>query len=117
MKPLIYLASPYTHPNPIIQEGRAATAARVAGELIKRGHHVFSPIAHGHTIEQHCNISGSWWQWHNLSLLMLGRCDELWICTIDGFGDSLGVNSEVARAKELSLPIKMIDPDTFEVTE
>lgn len=114
---LIYLASPYTHPMPDVQHERAATAARVAGEMIKLGYHVFSPIAHGHTIVQHCNISGSWWQWHNLSLLMLSRCNELWICTIDGFGDSIGVNYEVGKAEEMGIPIKMIDPETLEVTK
>ena len=47
---MIYLASPYSHPDPAVMEQRFETACRVAGWLMARGEIVFCPIAMSHSV-------------------------------------------------------------------
>lgn len=47
---MIYLASPYSHPDPAVEELRFEAACEAACKLMQQGHHVFSPIAHTHPV-------------------------------------------------------------------
>ena len=40
---------------------------------------------------------------------MLQRCDELIVLTLTGWETSRGVQAEIAFAKEINLPIKMME--------
>ncbi len=46
----IYLMTPYSHLDDFIRKWRAEMACLAAGILMKRGHTVFSPIAHSHGV-------------------------------------------------------------------
>lgn len=59
---MIYLASPYSHPEPRIKEARF----RAAAQLFKRGHLVFCPIAMSHPLAVYGNMDGSWETWAGL---------------------------------------------------
>jgi len=48
--PLIYLASPFSHPDPAVREQRFEAACRAAADLIRQGKSIFSPIAHSYGI-------------------------------------------------------------------
>ena len=50
---MIYLASPFTHPDPIVRQARLEAACRVAAELTRQGKTVFSPIAHSCAIARY----------------------------------------------------------------
>jgi hypothetical protein len=43
---MIYLASPYSHPDRAVREERFRGACRATAALLRSGHAVFSPIAH-----------------------------------------------------------------------
>ena len=45
---MIYLASPYSHPDPSVREQRFQNACRIAAELMRSGRIVYSPVAHSH---------------------------------------------------------------------
>ena len=47
---MIYLASPYSHPDATVREARFQAACRATASLIRAGHEVFSPIAHSHPL-------------------------------------------------------------------
>jgi hypothetical protein len=47
---MIYLASPYSHPDPAVREARFREACRAAAKLMRLGQPAFSPIVHGHPI-------------------------------------------------------------------
>lgn len=53
----IYLATPYSHPDPKVREWRFENINSFAADLMKCGHVVFSPISHSHPISQHLGNS------------------------------------------------------------
>ena len=56
---MIYLASPYSDPDPIVREKRFAAACLAAASLIGSGEAVFSPIVHGHPLV-HYGLPADW---------------------------------------------------------
>ena len=72
---MIYLASPYSHPDTAVRELRFREACRAAAELIRRGHAVFSPIAHGHSISL-AGLPTGWAFWEPFDRLMLQLSEE-----------------------------------------
>ncbi len=101
---MIYLASPYSHPDPAVREHRYREACRSAARLMRAGHHVFSPIAHSHGIAEH-GVPGDWAYWESLDRHLLKMCDEMGVLMLDGWYESKGVQAEIRIARELGKPI------------
>lgn len=109
-KPLIYLASPYTHPLQIIMNSRFDLVVEAAAGLVKQGHLVFSPIAHSHPMAEY-GVKTSFEDWVEFDFRMLEACDELWVLKIAGHRESIGVAAEIEDALQSNKPVKFI---TFE---
>lgn len=105
-KRLTYLASPYTHPDPQIEEQRFKTVCVAAGILMNQGMFVFSPIAHCHSIANSVNLPKSYDYWKDYCELTLGQCNELIVLTIDGWEESKGIREEIKFAAKSGIPIK-----------
>ena len=56
---MIYLASPYWDPAPIVRHQRYRAACRATLELMRSGTTVFSPVVYGHPLMQF-GASGDW---------------------------------------------------------
>jgi len=92
---LIYLAGPYTHPDPSENTNWAIRTANMlwdAGFLVYVPHlthlwHVVSPKPHD--------------EWLTMGKEMVRRCDAVFRLT----GESKGADEEVALAKELGIPV------------
>jgi len=106
---LIYLASPYSHPDKQVREQRFQAACQQAATMMKAGELVFSPIAHTHPIAAF-GLPGDWAFWQRYDRMMLSRCDELAVLPLDGWQKSIGVQAEIAIAKTLKLPVRFIMP-------
>ena len=106
---MIYLASPYSHPDPAIREARFQVACQTAAELIRIGEVVFSPIAHSHPIAAY-GLPSDWRFWERHDLEHLARCDEVVVLTLDGWRDSEGVQREIRIARGLRKPLRYLDP-------
>jgi len=104
---MIYLASPYSHPDAAVRQQRFESACRAAAELIRRGHVVFSPIAHSHGIAQH-GLPVDWDFWEAQDRRLLAACDELWVLTLDGWRESRGVQAEIAIARAAGKPVRFV---------
>ena len=102
---LIYLASPYSHEYPGIREKRFKEVCMIAGNLIKAGYQVFSPIAHTHPIAIHASLELDFNTWIKLDTLMLKKSDFLVIALMDGWVKSTGVRKEIKIAGELGKPV------------
>jgi nucleoside 2-deoxyribosyltransferase len=107
---MIYLASPYSHPDAAVREMRFRDACRAAAKLMRLGHTVFSPIAHGHCICTH-GLPTDWRFWEPFDRHHLERCDEVVVLTLDGWDASAGVQAEIRIAIELGKPVRYIEPD------
>lgn len=108
---MIYLASPYTHPNPKVREARAADAARVSAILMKGSRHVCSPIAHTHAIAVAGGLLKGWEFWKPYDTWFIKRVDEVWVLMIDGWRESRGVTEEIGMARELGKPLRFVDAE------
>ena len=110
---MIYLASPYTHPDPAVREQRFEAACRAAAALTRAGHIVFSPVAHSHPIAQY-GLPTDWGYWERTDRAFLERCDLLVVLMLDGWRESRGVAEEIGLAHGLGLPVRYLLPDRLE---
>lgn len=83
---MIYLASPYSHPDADVRVQRFDDVCRAAATLMRAGIVVFSPIAHSHPIAQF-GMPTNWEFWSHLDREFLARCDMLAVLTLPGWGE------------------------------
>lgn len=106
---MIYLASPYSHPNSAVRESRFRRVCKAAAGLIAGGCNVFSPIAHSHPIEKYGELPPDV-DWIRMDEEHMERCDSLYILMLDGWKKSIGVAAEIKMAKKFGIPIVYLDP-------
>lgn len=109
--PFIYLACPYTSPEPETRQTRVEVASVVAAQLALAGKAVYSPITHGHPMAQHLpsclGTDHDFWMQHCLPIL--AAADELWVLPLRGWDSSRGLAEEWAFAQDHGIPVKVID--------
>ena len=105
-----YLASPYTHADPAVREGRFRAACLVASKMMLVGEVTFSPIAHSHPIEVESGVvsDGEFWKRQDEPYLM--ACTKLAVLMIPGWKESRGVQHEIDVATKRGIPIEYIQP-------
>lgn len=106
--PLLYLACPYSHPDPVVREARCAAAGKAAAYLMRQGYAVFSPINHGHAIAAHGDAGTDFQAWAGVDLAILDTCDALVALCLPGLSESKGVWREIAAAKDGGLPVNAL---------
>lgn len=118
MKPLVYLAAPYSDPMAAIRLGRVEAINRAAGQLFAHGWHVFSPISHSHPIIEACDLRSDWESWRDYDLAMLSLCSAMVVYQLDGWTASQGVAAEVMHATVAGIPVHWWQPgsDAPEIT-
>jgi len=105
---ITYLACPYSHASKQVREDRFAAVNLAAGHLMRRGRFVFSPISHTHPIAMACELPFGFDYWEAYDKAILDHCCDVVVLTLDGWEDSVGVQAEIAYAKELGLPTTMM---------
>jgi nucleoside 2-deoxyribosyltransferase len=111
---MIYLASPYSAPDPAVREQRFRDTCRATAALLQAGHAVFSPIAHSHALAEHHGLPTDWTFWERTNREHLLRCDEVVVLLLDGWRSSAGVQAEIRIARELGKPIRLVEPSLRE---
>ena len=102
---LVYLAVPYSSPDPAVREHRFHLVNQAAAALMRQGIHVFSPISHTHPILTEGELPTGFDYWEEYDRAMLGACCALVVLAIEGWNRSVGVAREIEIAKEMGLPI------------
>lgn len=97
----IYLASPYTHPNPEERQVRYRAALDCAAWMMKNRLWVFAPIVHCHEMAMHHGLPGDALYWRAYDDVMLESAASLCVLAVDGWRESEGVGHERRRAAEL----------------
>jgi hypothetical protein len=103
---MIYLASPYTHPDPDVVAQRVLETQRNAVALwVEHNVFVFSPIMHWHhaAVEQDLPTDAESWQGYNEHMMRF--CEAVYVLCLDGWENSKGVAAEIRYAQLLHLPI------------
>ena len=106
MPKVIYLASPYSHPDADVRKYRYEQARDATIWLINKGYRVFSPIVYSHQLAL-AGLASDWQFWSAFDLAMIDRCDVLWILDIDGRQQSIGVEKEREYAMN-KMPIRYV---------
>jgi hypothetical protein len=107
---LIYLASPYSHPNDDVREMNYKIISKIAAEMVSEGHVVLSPISYGHNLLKFCDMPSDWEFWYNFCVTFLLKCDELIVIKMPGWDISRGVLEEIEIAKNHNIKINFIEP-------
>jgi hypothetical protein len=109
---LIYLACPYTHPDPAVRLDRFQQATKAAAVLIRQGHIVFSPITMTHPIDLEMagveNTLGSDF-WVTFDQTFMERCDVFALLPLAGWQDSSGIERELMYFRAAGKPLKILD--------
>lgn len=106
---LIYLASPYCHPELSVIEDRVEKNRLFVIWLIKRGKLIYSPILHNHEMTRDGSIRRGWEHWSDQDALMIYLAHEFWVLRLDGWEESQGVTKELDIAAMLAKPIMFFD--------
>lgn len=109
---MIYLASPYSHPDPDVRADRAARVATVAARLFCSGAKVYCPIAAWHWVALEHDLPKHWVTWRALDFEFLRHATELFVLKLDGWEESVGVSAEIDLAEHMEIPVTYID-ETF----
>lgn len=91
---MIYVASPYSHPEVAVREQRFHDACVATARLLASGQPVFSPIVHGHPLVDQ-GLPTDWPFWERFACNHLQRCDGVVVLTLDGWRESVGVAAEI----------------------
>ncbi len=113
---LLYLACPFTHSSPEIQEYRYRTSCRVAAKLMRHGINVFNPLSHNVPINEYLDgIDDQHSFWMAVDLEILHRSDDVLILGLENWTKSQGVKTEMFEALSLHKPITLIDEEDIEL--
>lgn len=104
IKPIIYLATPYSHECEKVMQLRADMVSEYSARQTKLGYVVFSPITHSHELAKY-GTPTSWAFWSQIDYVFLQHCDYFVRLWVPGVKTSVGVNGEIALCEELGIPI------------
>ena len=110
---MAYIAIPYTDPDKSVIEERVKTLCEVDARLMKQGIFTVSPVLK-HLLFTHAkDLPSDWKYWEEYSYTLLSRCQVMYVVTIQGWEDSIGVQSEIAYCKEMGIKIVYIQNETY----
>lgn len=102
----IYLASPYSHPDPIVRELRFLAVERATHILMKQGLVIFSPIMYTHALANKHKLPFTSGYWAEFNRTMVAGSRELRVLMLPEWKQSLGIGREMNWAQQLNKPIK-----------
>lgn len=108
VKGLIYLASPYSHPEFGVRVQRYISAADAVTRLAKMKLTIFSPIVHWHHIATLNDLPKNFefWQVQNDPIIEVAA--HMMVLGIPGWSHSAGVMHEINLAHRIGTPIEFI---------
>ena len=110
---VVYLACPYTDPNPAVRKARFDAATAVAADLIRAGRIVYSPITMTHPIDMvlagASNTLGSDY-WVAFDEAFMEMCSEMVVVRLNGWERSNGIKREIDYFTDRKKPIRYVDP-------
>uniref|UniRef100_A0A6M3LE83 DUF1937 domain-containing protein n=1 Tax=viral metagenome TaxID=1070528 RepID=A0A6M3LE83_9ZZZZ len=112
-----YLGAPYRHDNDEIRCFRAHLINIVAGNLVKQGRIIYSPITHNHPLAELFDLPKDWEFWRKYDEAFISTSKSLLIVTLPGWLDSEGLAVEAEIAEELGIQVEPLDPLNYGVSQ
>ena len=107
---MIYIASPYSHPEASVRAQRFEEVAKYTAHLINKGRVVYSPIVHNHPLAIRYDLPTAFDFWENYDLCFIDVCDELIVYCMEGWQESNGIKREIQHARNIRRPISFVYP-------
>ncbi len=107
---MIYLATPYGHPDPAVRDARTEQAKVLTAYYVDRGFQIFCPIAYGSSFKPWLPNEISHKGWMTFDLAFLAHCEALWVAEMLGWDVSPGVTEERAVAFARGMQVVRISP-------
>jgi len=118
---MIYLASPYWHEEVKVRLHRTEQTMLIARALLRRKLPIFSPIIHGHALNEgglnfnsqkpaSPDIGFSHQDWLDVDFQYLKVCSMMMIAQIEGWQSSKGVNMEKDFCRVNGIPMVLLSP-------
>lgn len=105
---MIYLASPYSHPDAFVREERYLRAMKVLHGLLEKRIWTFSPIVHCHELKKVAALPFEHKFWLDYDCHILKLCEKLIVLKIEGWETSRGVKMEMDFAAANNIPIEFL---------
>lgn len=101
---MIYIASPYTHPEASVRQVRYNEAMAYTSWLLNKKLWCYSPIVHCHpmAIEHEMPTDAAFWFNYNFSMLRI--CHDLHVLKLEGWDKSVGIAGEIAFFDQMHRP-------------
>lgn len=107
---MIYVASPYSHPDPLVMEERYQQAQQWVGENApKFAELLYSPIVYWHPIAVLHNLPRDAFYWQQVNEDTMRAASSMILLELPDYQSSVGVNLELVLAEELGLQVKRVD--------
>jgi hypothetical protein len=108
-KTIVYLAVPYSHPDPAVRQERFEKVNKVAARLMNEHKlNIFSPISHSHPLAISGQLPTDWSFWGNYDSAFLKVSKKMIVLMLPDWDKSVGLAAELKIAKELGLEIEYI---------
>jgi len=113
IEPFYYLATPYSkYPGGIDLAFRHA--ACIAGNLVKHGYRVYSPIAHTHPLALHAGIDPLDHKiWLPFDETMMKACEAILVAKMLGWETSFGVQHEISVFRDADKRVFALEIDNL----
>lgn len=105
----VYLAVPYSHPDPAVREQRFLEVNKMAAKMMGKGILVFSPISHMHPIALAGDLPKGWEFWKDYDIAFIEWADEVQVLMLDGWEESTGVTAEIKLADDMEKPVYYLE--------
>ena len=106
---MVYVACPWSHPDPIVRAGRHRYATDYARRLVEDERVVYSPLTHSVPLDP--SGDRDWEYWRQSDLAILALCDELHVLALPGWEESRGVQAEITEAMRLGILVRVVGVD------
>jgi hypothetical protein len=105
---MIYLASPYSHPDAAVRQQRYEAVATFVAERFG-GRVIFSPIVYSHNMAVAYDLPLDAAAWQRFNNAMQYAAKETWVLMLPGWEQSRGVQYEIEFAKQFDHEITYVE--------
>lgn len=112
VKPLIYVASPYTDKEYAVRHLRYEEVTAFVNWLLVHDHNAipFAPIMYTHELAKRYDLPFKASDWEAFNDAFQTHCVGLYVLAIDGWSESVGVKREIEYARARFQPILLWYP-------
>lgn len=112
---MIFVASPYSHPDASVRYRRFHDVATFTGKKILEGFPVISPIAMSHPVFERVPETGALFEdWVETNHALIDACGQVWVLMLDGWMDSRGVADEIEYCRQKGYPLTFFEKEEAE---